>query len=85
MKFKSVYYFNSCSPIFLEEEKKKFVHWSKPRQKILAQEMDGKKNSCKLKMSYPSYHFSNGPSLKAVAWSVVKGVDKTTPSHQQES
>ena len=37
------------------------------------------------KMSYPSYHFSNGPSLKAVAWSVVEGVDKSTPSHQQES
>ena len=34
-----------------------------PEEKIPAQAVGKKKNSCKLKIPLPPHHFSNGPSL----------------------
>ena len=43
--------------------KKKFVQSVSPEKKIPAQAVGKEKNSCKLKIPLPPYHFSNGPSL----------------------
>ena len=42
---------------------KKFVQRVSPEKKNPAQAVSEKKSYCKLKISHPSHHFCNGPSL----------------------